>query len=651
MAEYGVHSKIRISDCEPGDKHIGGPPIVHEKAGEVAHQHPEDNHQGTPPLAMVRAILSLAASKHDSDGFCWELHKALYGTRLASQLWGENAKATSDDAGGKALNGAPGMFYFPNFGGDGRDATMGVHVDGFTAEGHVATLDQLDDVLSVEYEVTSSPPLGPGHPGVARYLKRVCGYFGSQEGAKVVDTPGTKAIGAPLRNATDPMPTADARKTASAGGLALYLAADRPDIMFASKTIMQDVSKPNYQMNARLMRLARYLDGHQVVVWCYELQDMPKVLRADGDADWAAPTAVARKSTSGGVIRFGNHTWDCYSASQATQALSSGESELYALGSTAARGLQMKFFLSEVGIEIKLVVASDSAAARGMAQRHGERLRLQMFELAKEDTREMVADILTKYVDKDSMAKHLHELNLRMAGTAMVLSTLLATPSAAATSEQCRMVDEGEKLGAGQSGGFPWLLVSLIFVLCLIAYLNGWYVGRRKATSQTAERGPRAAPRGEKTQHEDPIESRQRPPQASTPRPTAKRLEEDRKPRQESPEERTAWRSSDYINEQEYTTREVHRLYETYTVGELRDLLVERSMRLKEGCTRKEELVETASATSPMEMQLVTQMTNKLKDHGIDVKWQARMLASGRRIKKMLATTTEVLNCLQERYG
>ncbi|CAK0818428.1 unnamed protein product [Prorocentrum cordatum] len=51
-----------------------------------------------------------------------------------------------------------------------------------------------------------------------------------------------------------------------------------------------------------------------------------------------------------------------------------------------------------------------------------------------------------------------------------------------------------------------------------------------------------------------------------------------------------------------------------------------------------------------MEMQLVTQMTNELKDHGIDVKWQALMLASGRRIKNMLATTTEVLNCLQERY-
>eukprot|EP00959_Pyramimonas_sp_CCMP1952_P433141 9070095-Pyramimonas_sp.AAC.1 len=111
----------------------------------------------------------------------------------------------------------------------------------------------------------------------------------------MVDAPGTKAVGAQLRNALDLMPTAGGRKTASAGGLTLYLAADRPDIMFSSRTIMQDVSNPSYQMNARLMRLARYLEGHQVLVWCYELQELPKTLRADGDADWAAPTSVARK--------------------------------------------------------------------------------------------------------------------------------------------------------------------------------------------------------------------------------------------------------------------------------------------------------------------------------------------------------------------
>ncbi|CAK0848098.1 unnamed protein product, partial [Prorocentrum cordatum] len=554
MAEYGVYRKIRIADCVPGGKHVGGIPIAHEKAGgvrwrcvatEVAHQHREDNRQGTPPLAMIRSILSLAASRPDKDGghrrciriwdvrkaffnsdlhekiyvhpgselcergCCWELLKALCGTRLASQLWGEN----------------------------------------------------LDEVLSTDYEITSSPPLGPGHPGVARYLKRSCVHadqlpetllpgffwhadpkhvseiikFGSKEGAKMVDAPGTRAIGAQLRNALGPMPTAEWRKTASAGGLTLYLAADRPDIMFASKTTRQDVSKPSYQMNARLMRLARYSEGHQVLVWCYELQELPKILRADGDADWAAPTSVARKSTSGGFV--------------------------------------------------------------------------------KEDTRKMVADILTEYVDKDSMATHLHELNLRMARAPMIVATLAMNSGVARAEDQCVTSLEIEKQTLEQSEPFPWLLLSLAVVLCSVAYLVGWHMGRRKAVARTVEEGPRVAMVGRNwTPHGGLSELKVHP----------------------------------NLDDKKQITREVHRLYGAYTVDELRELLGRRGLVLKRGYTKKEELIENARDTSPTEMHILTQLTMELKDHGIDVKWRARMLASGDDINNMITTTTEVVDRLRE---
>eukprot|EP00959_Pyramimonas_sp_CCMP1952_P368718 7723421-Pyramimonas_sp.AAC.1 len=133
-----------------------------------------------------------------------------------------------------------------------------------------------------------------------------------------------------------------------------------------------------------------------------------------------------------------------------------------------------------------------------------------MFELVKEDTRRMVADILTKYVDKECMTTHLHELNLRMSGAAVLLSTLPAIPGAAAARDQCEVDCEGEKLEAVRSGVIPRLLVSLVVVLCTIAYLCGWYVGRRKAVSQTAEEGPRAASIGERhQQHEGYAESKQ----------------------------------------------------------------------------------------------------------------------------------------------
>eukprot|EP00959_Pyramimonas_sp_CCMP1952_P236261 4937706-Pyramimonas_sp.AAC.1 len=71
------------------------------------------------------------------------------------------------------------------------------------------------------------------------------------------------------------------------------------------------------------------------------------------------------------------------------------------------------------------------------------------------------------------MAKHLHELNLTITGAAMMLSTPLAIPGAAATKKHCQMDCEGEKFEAVQSWDFPWLLASLVAELCVIAYLCG----------------------------------------------------------------------------------------------------------------------------------------------------------------------------------
>ena len=58
----------------------------------------------------------------------------------------------------------------------------------------------------------------------------------------------------------------------------------------------------------------------------------------DGDGDWAPTTELPRRSTSGGAVRYGLHTWDCYSVAQATKALSSAESEFFATGGATARG-------------------------------------------------------------------------------------------------------------------------------------------------------------------------------------------------------------------------------------------------------------------------------------------------------------------------
>ena len=92
-------------------------------------------------------------------------------------------------------------------------------------------------------------------------------------------------------------------------------------------------------MIARLQRLGRYYEGKPVLVWCFPLQELPKGVRVGGDGDWAPTTELPRRSTSGGAVRYGLHTWDCYSVTQATIAPSSG--------------LQCKVYLSEMRFLVK----------------------------------------------------------------------------------------------------------------------------------------------------------------------------------------------------------------------------------------------------------------------------------------------------------
>ena len=249
-----------------------------------------------------------------------------------------------------------------------------------------------------------------------------------KRGGKPAVTPGTKATGMGARDSLELLSRSRAREVAGAGGTALHLSSDRPDTMFASKTAMQHDSKPNVLMNARLQRLGGYYEGKPVLVSCYPLQELPNGIRVDGDGDWAPTTELLRRSTSGGGVRYGLHTWDCYSVTQATIALSSAESEFYATGIATARGLQCKVYLSETERPCELDVYSDSTAGRGMCQRTGvgkvrhlelrflwiqERLRLKAFRLNKETTEEMTADILTNFCEWPKFEQHCATLNLR----------------------------------------------------------------------------------------------------------------------------------------------------------------------------------------------------------------------------------------------
>ena len=89
------------------------------------------------------------------------------------------------------------------------------------------------------------------------------------------------------------------------------------------------------------------------------------------DADWAG-CHLTRESTTGFVIQFLGATVPFGSRTQAVVALSSAESEFYAIGTRATEALHLKNFHGEVltsKINLKIHTDSSSGTHRSLQER------------------------------------------------------------------------------------------------------------------------------------------------------------------------------------------------------------------------------------------------------------------------------------------
>ena len=102
-------------------------------------------------------------------GHLWQLKKALYGTRRASQLWQTYIGDMFVENQWRRVTPCPGAFYSPEL-----DITTGVHGDDFLTEGTPEALDKLDIMLATWIEIKYLGRLGPGPSGgvTGKILKR-----------------------------------------------------------------------------------------------------------------------------------------------------------------------------------------------------------------------------------------------------------------------------------------------------------------------------------------------------------------------------------------------------------------------------------------------------------------------------------------------
>ena len=379
---------------------------------------------------------------------CGKLVKAMYGTRDAAQNWEYEYSEFMDTIGFKRGKASPNIFYH-----EARNIRAVIHGDDFTILGNEYDLDWFRREISQRYEVKFRGRIGPSDKDdkAIRILSRVVTW--TEEGieyeadqrhaeiiikearltaeAKTVISPGIRPSEAKEEeDDEDEVEATEASRYRAVVARANYIAQDRTDIAYATKELSRGMSRPTRGNQRALKRLARYLIGKERAVNKYKYQQAYKHIEAWVDTDYAG-CRKTRKSTSGGIIRLGNHVIKTWSTTQSVIALSSGEAEYYGMVKGGSVGLGIQSMMQDMGavkdVKIGIKIHTDASAAKGIATRKGlgkvrhievNQLWLQDkvsqgdIEVVKVPGDKNIADILTKHVEGDKVKRHCSDIGM-----------------------------------------------------------------------------------------------------------------------------------------------------------------------------------------------------------------------------------------------
>ena len=150
------------------------------------------------------------------------------------------------------------------------------------------------------------------------------------------------------------------------------------------------------------------------------------IIKTFVDSDWAG-CRKSRKSTSGGIIYFGDVAVRAWSGNQAVIALSSGEAEYHAALKGASAALGFQSMLRDLGLQASITLYTDSSAARGIIHRAGlgklrhletgylwlqAAVKAKKLQVRKVLGTENPADLLTKHLSAADMWKNLERVSM-----------------------------------------------------------------------------------------------------------------------------------------------------------------------------------------------------------------------------------------------
>ena len=342
--------------------------------------------------ARRRVFVQLPAERR-REGYCALLLKSMYGTRDAAANFADKVMEVLREMGFKI-----GVFCPCLCRHDEMDILLFYHGDDFVSEGDDDALEWFKTELSKRLMVKVRGVLGwddgdlreitllnrivrlnkteTGIPCLeweadARHVEIVTTQLklNLDKGSKAVTSPGIKRTAEELTE-SPPLGAADVALFRSVCMRINYLAMDRIDLLFAAKEAARWMSKPTQVAMEMVKRIGRYLLRRPRMVQRFVQQDEPEVIKVACDSDHAG-CVITRKSTSGIALYHGAHLLKATANTQSVIALSSGESEFYAIVRGTSVGLGAQSMCSDYGMKKGLVVETDATAGRGMALRLG----------------------------------------------------------------------------------------------------------------------------------------------------------------------------------------------------------------------------------------------------------------------------------------
>ena len=373
---------------------------------------------------------------------CGRLNKAMYGTRDAAKNWEYEYVEWLMSIGFVSGRASPCVFYHAV-----KGLRLMVHGDDFTILGYEQDLDWFRRQISDKYEVKFRGRIGPdaNDEKSIRILNRVVEWtenglrneadqrhadliakkLGFEDGSNSVVTPGEKREVKEEEGEEQELRGADATLFRALVARANYLAQDRTDIAFAVKELCRRMSCPREGDWKGLKRLGRYLVDKRRLICEFKYQYKPAKVVVWVDTDHAG-CKETRKSTSGGLIKLGDHAFKGWSVTQGVIALSSGEAEFYGIVKGSSVGMGIQSVLGDMGFKLKLQVLIDSSAAKGIASRRGlgkvrhievhqlwvqEKVADGSIELNKVSGKANLADALAKHVGRQILERHFEATN------------------------------------------------------------------------------------------------------------------------------------------------------------------------------------------------------------------------------------------------